>query len=280
MTQLDANGPRRVARRALLLAPSLLARPALAEAAAIRIAGSGSALGLMRQLGARHQAAGGVPVDVLPSLGSVGAVRALADGHVDIAVAIAQQPANAPAIVMLGRTPICAACHPSRPATALSGGQLAALLLAEQRHWPDGSPARLVLRPQAEGEAQSLSVAPAALRRAAPGPADRRGLPVAMTAQDNAALLAGLPGSLGLIGLAQCITEALPVQLITIDGEQPSVESLAAGRWPLAVCLVAAGQTQPRPEARALLDFLAAATTAPLLASLGVLANRPDRSGA
>ena len=70
---------------ALCLVAPLLAGKALA-ADTLTIGGTGSATELLRQVGAKFTAASEVKVDVIPSLGSTGAIRALADGKLDIAV--------------------------------------------------------------------------------------------------------------------------------------------------------------------------------------------------
>ena len=46
----------------------------------LRLGGTGSAVGMLQQVGAEFSAATGVKVEVVASLGSTGAVRALTDG--------------------------------------------------------------------------------------------------------------------------------------------------------------------------------------------------------
>jgi phosphate transport system substrate-binding protein len=269
-----ANQGHAIARRACLTAPILLAWPARADRTTVRVGGTGAALGLLQHLGTRHHASGGAAVEVLPSLGSVGARNALAEGRIDIAVTI--EPEAPRAGISLGLTPLCAVCHATRRSTDLTLDELAALLMAERRRWPDGSPVRLVLRPSHDRELLPLATGPAPLRRVAQGPADRAGLPVAMTSQENASLLTTLTGSIGLMPLAQIITERLDLGLIAIGGVRPGVDSLAAGRWPWAIRFVVTGQARPRPSAQAFLDILAAPATK---AELGVLGVMPERQG-
>jgi phosphate transport system substrate-binding protein len=52
----------------------------------LRVGGTGSAIGMLQQVGAEFTAADGGKIDIVPSLGSTGAIRALADGVIDIAV--------------------------------------------------------------------------------------------------------------------------------------------------------------------------------------------------
>jgi ABC-type phosphate transport system substrate-binding protein len=57
-----------------------------AAADTLRLGGTGAAIGMLQQVGTEFTAITGVKVEVIPSLGSTGAVRALGDGWLDIAV--------------------------------------------------------------------------------------------------------------------------------------------------------------------------------------------------
>lgn len=52
----------------------------------LRVGGTGSAIGMLQQVGAEFTAATGIKIDVVHSLGSSGAIRAVVDGMLDIAV--------------------------------------------------------------------------------------------------------------------------------------------------------------------------------------------------
>ena len=69
----------------LLLAGAIPVGGATA-AETLRLGGTGTAIGMLRQVGAEFTAATGVKVEVVASLGSAGAIRALGDGLLDIAV--------------------------------------------------------------------------------------------------------------------------------------------------------------------------------------------------
>ena len=64
--------------------PLLAATAAAAQT--LRLGGTGSALGMLRQVGAEFATATEIKIDVVPTLGSTGAIRALADGKLDMAV--------------------------------------------------------------------------------------------------------------------------------------------------------------------------------------------------
>src|SRR5919198_1706517 len=85
---------------------------------ALRVGGTGAATELLRALGAAYYARGGDSVEVIPSLGSTGALRALADGVLDLAVSARPlDPQEAAALVVLKkmRTPFVLATSHHRP---------------------------------------------------------------------------------------------------------------------------------------------------------------------
>jgi phosphate transport system substrate-binding protein len=63
------------------------AQPALADGAVVRVGGTGIALAALQQVGASLTAAEpGIRVDVLPSMGTPGGIKALVEGAIDVAV--------------------------------------------------------------------------------------------------------------------------------------------------------------------------------------------------
>ena len=56
---------------------------------------------------------------------------------------------------------------------------------------------------------------------------------------------------------------------LALDGEPPTVETLAAGRYKLSRTLYVAWRDQPGPDAARFLAFLSATETRELLARLG-----------
>ena len=63
------------------------AQPALADGAVVRVGGTGIALAALQQVGASLTATEpGIRVDVLPSMGTPGGIKALVEGAIDVAV--------------------------------------------------------------------------------------------------------------------------------------------------------------------------------------------------
>jgi phosphate transport system substrate-binding protein len=271
--------PRRALVAIALAVPGAAPRFAAADARTpVFVGGTGTAIGLLQAL-AELQAARDVPPwRVLPSLGSEGGLRALAAGRLDIAFSLHEASPGDPTLQrqVLARTPVALVTRGGGPARHLSADQAVRLLGGEDAAWPDGSPARPVLRPPREREWLALPPAAAAIARMAEGPQRRAGQVVAATAQENIAALAAIPGSIGVVTLGQLLVERADLQVVALDGLVPGVDALRAGRWPHAVTVHAAARAPVQGAAAAVLAFLAAPEAGAAMEALGYLpAARP-----
>ena len=110
-----------------------------------------------------------------PSLGSTGAIRALTDGLLDIAVPARPLKADESAAglrqVAVLRTAYVMATSHSNP-NGLKSADLAGIFAAEKPTWADGTPIRIILRPRSDTDT-------ALLGRIVPryGRGDRNGAP-------------------------------------------------------------------------------------------------------
>src|SRR5450755_2664103 len=172
----------------LLLAGSLQAGNA-AAADTLRVGGTGTATGMLQQVGAEFIAATGVKVEVIASLGSTGAIRALSDGWLDIAVpARPLKPDEAAAglrQVAAVRTAYVIATSNSSP-NGLKSADLAGIFAAEKPVWADGTPIRIILRPRSDSDTALIGELFAGMGEALEAARRRAELPTAATDQDNA----------------------------------------------------------------------------------------------
>ena len=126
----------------------------------LRIGGTGTAIGMLQQVGAVFSAATGVTVEVVPNLGSTGAVGALRDGWLDIAIpARPLKPDEAAAglrQVEVLRTAYVIATSHSNP-NGLKSADLARIFAAEKPTWADGTPIRIILRPRSDTDTALLA---------------------------------------------------------------------------------------------------------------------------
>lgn len=242
---------------ALCLAVPLLAGNAAAEP--LRAGGTGSALGLLRQVGAEFASAAETKIDAIPALGSSGAVRALADGKLDIAVLArpltADQTAAGLAQVLVLRTAFVFATSHRSP-NGLKSGELARIYAADKPTWADGAPIRIILRPRSEADSALLGQLFGGMDAAIEAARRRIDLPSAATDQDNVDLAKRALGSLITTTASQLATEHHDLRVVPLDGVAPSLANLESGAYPFAKKLYVIVRADGRSEARRFVDFL------------------------
>lgn len=199
--------------------------PAVADT--LRIGGTGVALGGMKILGEAFEKQNpGTTVEVLPSLGSSGGVKALIAGAIDLAVtsralkdAEKEQGVTAR---LYATTPLAIVTSTGTQTDGITTGQLAEFYAGTTETWPSGERVRVVLRPTTETDVQFLRGLSEDMARAVDTAFERPGLLIATNDQDNAEALEGLPGSIGAVALGQIATEARQLKVLALDGIVPS----------------------------------------------------------
>lgn len=260
-----------------LLLSCAVAWPLLAEDALIRISGTGTGTGILKMLGRRFEKENpGIKVQVLPSIGSTGGIRAVTDGKIQLACASrALRPEEAAQGVReqpFARTPLVFAVQQQNPVESLSLNEIVGLYEGRATHWPSGVPVRVVLRPRSDtahglvsGLSQEMAVA---VEKALARP----GAILAMTDQDAADQLEKSPGGLGTSTLGLIKSESRKLRPVTLDGIRPDLEALARGDYSYSVAL---SLVLPReggsPELERFLKFLRSRPAAEILRSNGFL---------
>ncbi len=260
-------------RRTLLLAT--LTAPAVTRARAerpVRVSGSSLSSSVMRRLGAAFLAAGGTSVLVLPSVGSDGAVRALAAGALDLAVlsrpTAARDAASGVRSVPFATTALAFVMRDAEPPRDLTPDDIAEILWGRRTAWPDGSPLRLVRRQPSDGDWDLLATLSPALAAAVAAGRVRPGVPTYVSDGDLADAIERLPGGLGPMTLGQVAAESRPLRPVTLAGVVPDLPALRRGAWPLVKELHIAHGPAPGDAARDFLTFLGGGEAAALLAGL------------
>lgn len=254
-----ARRPRSIASP---LAAALLLAGLPARGEELRISGTGSALGTMARVArAFEQASPGVQVRVLPSLGTSGAVKAVAAGALDVGLSGRALTAEEGALGVVGvevaRSPYVFAVGPRARVTRTSAEEIARIFRGEQTSWPGGERIRLVLRPATDADVLFLRRLSPALDAALGAALARPGMLLATTNQESDALVGRTPGALGLTTLAQLTTDPRGLTPLAWEGADPTLANLAAGTYPLWKPLILVLGTAPAPAARRLLRFLA-----------------------
>jgi phosphate transport system substrate-binding protein len=216
-----------------------------------------------------------VQVDVIPSMGTSGGLKALKEGAIEIAIAARGVNADERAIGLRE-----AACLTTpfvfvssyRGAAELSRAQLADAYAAPAPTWPDGTPLNVILRSRAGSENQFLIDKMPILRMAFDKAFKRGGVPIASTDQDNAALAQRIAGSLTSMTLVQIRAEQLNLQVLPLDGVVPSGETLAAYPLQMRLCLIVRADVAARTS-KVIAHLRSPAGTA-LIESLGATLDR------
>jgi phosphate transport system substrate-binding protein len=255
-------------------------------AAAVRIAGTGGALGAMRALVEAHRRSdpSAAAVRFLPNFGSSGGISAVLEGEADLALT-ARPPTGAERAAgalyrAYARTPFAFATHEGTPVRSLALADAVRIYAGDLAEWPDGSPVRLVRRPFNDTDTTVLRGLSQAMAQAVDAAQRRPGLITAGNDHENADALEAVRGSFGGVALSQVLAERRRLVLLALEGVEPGLEALAAGRYPLAKTFGFVTRGEPSAAAAALMDFVAGPEGGAALAVLGQERSDAPRGGA
>ena len=246
---------------ALFLLGSLSVMPCSAPAAgAIRISGTGSALGSLRQVAVEFEKEQGAAVTIVPSMGSSGGIRAVADGALDIAVSSRplkdEERQRGLSELEYARTLFVPIAHPSVPVTGLSRADIIGALIGSLVTWPNGERVRFVLRPESDTDSRMLRDLSPQVSRAVDTARGREGMLVALTDQNNADLIEKTPGAVGFSTLSLVRAEQRQVKVLALDGVQPETATYRSGAYGPVKSLYLVTRADAQPAAKALVRFL------------------------
>lgn len=240
----------------------------------LKIGGTGSALGDMTRLAdAYMRTHPDTKIIVLPSLASVGGIRALRADTLSIALTAEpvspEETAAGLTAVPYAKTALGFATRADTPADAVTSAWLSDVYSGKVTQWPDGTPIRLVLRPEHDSDTKIISRSSEVMTQAVKAALSRPGLLIEDTAQAAAQKLAQLKGSLGSASLAQIKSEQVAIKLLALDGIMPSAETLASGRYPLVRTFYHVTRADTSATVRDFIAFLKSDEAAAILAKTG-----------
>ncbi len=205
----------------------------------LRVGGTGAAMATMQALGdafIAHHRGEALAVEILPTVGSTGGIRAVGDGVITMAASLRplRPPETARGLVAVsyGRTPFVFVTT-NRQATGVTTPEILAIYRAEKRFWDDGTPLRPILRPKADTATQALEMLIPEVGTALDALRRRGDLPVATTEQDNLDFAQRVDGSFASSTLAQVVAEHADLRLLTFDGKAPTLINLEEALYPL-----------------------------------------------
>jgi phosphate transport system substrate-binding protein len=239
----------------------LLSLTVSVHAETLRAGGVGAATQLLPAL---YAASGEqqVKLEVIPSLGSGGGLRALADGALDFAVSgrllNAEELKQGLKIVATVRTPFVLVTSTAAPG-GLKSSEISGVFSSPKSTWADGSPVRLILRPKSDTDTPILGGMFPGMVAAIETARTRQDVPIAATDQDNADAAERIPGSLAGSTLTQVRTEKRNLGFIAIDGVSPSLEALENGTYPYGKNIYFVTSAKKNPAVEKFLTFVQSA---------------------
>lgn len=242
----------------------------------LRIGGTGGSLGAMRVFaGAFQKSNPGVKIQVLPSLGSFGGIKAVLNGTLDIGISARElkhdEQRRGGVQQEYAKTPLIFVANRKVTVSGLTTSALEKLYAGEMQSWPGGTRVRLVLRPAVETDTALVKGISPSMNRAMAAALSRQGMIVALTDQENGEVVTRTPGALGISTLAQVITEKLPVKILTYNGVKPDPKSAADGTYPLVKRFFLVTGPHTPPLAQRFIAFLTSPQGRKLLNQTGHL---------
>jgi phosphate transport system substrate-binding protein len=263
-------------RGAVLAGLVLAVSPATSSAQeqSIKISGNGASLATMQVLAQAYASVQpGASINVLPSVGSSGGIKAMLAGALQIAVSARELTAaevQAGAVATeCGRTPFVFATASTHPVNAVKTQDLVDFYAGRTLSWPDGSKLRLVLRPSTDSDTATVKAMSPEMREAASMAEQRKGMVFAVTDQEAASNIEKVPGALGTSTLALILSEHRAIKPLALDGVMPSPQTLASGAYPLhrSIYLVTGPKTSM--QALAFVAFIRSPAGAEILQRMG-----------
>jgi len=216
----------------------------------VKIGGTGFALGVMKMLAESFEKQyPGVKIQVFPSLGSSGGIKAVLKGALDIGISartLNEAEMNRGVIAReIARTPFVIFANSSVNKDRLTFQELERIYGGQLLSWPDGTRIRLVLRPKEEQDMKIIRKFSPAMDQAVAFALNREGMIHAITDQENASAVEKTVGALGCGSLTQILSENLQVKVLSLNGVKPSVEGLVdgSGPWFKSLYLVTTAKT-------------------------------------
>jgi phosphate transport system substrate-binding protein len=245
-----------------------------ASAETLRLAGTGGAMAMVDRIAAEFDVATGIKIQIIPGLGSKGAISAAADGAVDLVVS-ARLPNPDEAGLGLTASPIARTAlvlvTSHRKPNSLNSTELPGIYSAANPKWADGSPVHIILRTRFDGDSIILAQRFRGMSEAMEVARQRQEIPVAATDQDSADLAEHLAGSFVQAGLSQIKTEKRDLRFVPIDGVEPTLENFESGKYPYEKIFYLLYRTNMRATAERLVDFIRSAKGRSILRETGNL---------
>lgn len=260
-----------------LAALSLLSSvPAALAADTIRLNGTGSGLVLMKPLIAAFQKENnGVSFDLEKSLGSSASIKAVAKNALDLAVSGRPlKPAESQEGLVqqeYGRMPFVVVTNKQVRVDNLTLKELAAMFAGQTAKWPDGELVRVVLRPNEDVDSKLTRALSPEMDRALTAAQGRQDMLLGLTDNDAFENVKKTRGALGMLSLSLPLSEPGAVNVVRLNGVEPTVAGLASGKYPYAKSLYLIAPKTPGEAVSRFIKFLGSRKGRALAAKYGLV---------
>ena len=264
-----------------LIAAVMFNLPGSSLAATLQIGGTGAGLGTMRQLGDAFQKRfPSTLVEIHPSVGSTGGIRAVIAGKLDIGISarplkteeLGQGITESP----YAKTPLVFAVHKKLSQTELTFNEAIGIYDGSLSQWTDGTTIRVILRPATESDTVLLQQFIPGMDVAMEKAYKRRGPPLAVTDQDTADKIQKIAGAVGPSTLALIWGENRPLKALALNNVPATVENMANGTYPMSKTLSLVTATNPGKEVQNFIDFIRSGEGSAILSRTGHLVLKPN----
>lgn len=212
-------------------------RLSAADSVTIKIGGTGGALGSIKELALAYQKKHpNITVRIIPHLGTRGGIKAVIDGAIDIGFAgrklTPQELQQGLQEYEYARSPFIFVTKGTGKSMDLTTDTVAKIYRGEISKWPDGTPIRLLMRPEGDVDTIMLKAISPEIRDAVIRAESREGLLTAMDDQQNCDMLEKIKGAFGTSTLTQIISEKRSLTALPFNGVKPDIKAMIAGRYP------------------------------------------------
>lgn len=207
------------------------------------ITGNGSSISIMKVMADAFQKQyPNVTVNIPPSIGSTGGIRAVKEGKIDIGLSARslKPEERVPGIIQeaYGRTAFIFGVQESNPIEGFSLTEIKEIYAGKRRTWPDGMPIRMVLRPMSDAYSTFLAGINPGMKSASEKAHSIPGVFVGITTDHEAAVqIERTPGSFGMTSVGIVAVEKLKIKALSVDGVLPTLPNVAAGKYPYVLTM-------------------------------------------
>ncbi|MBF0262770.1 MAG: substrate-binding domain-containing protein [Magnetococcales bacterium] len=261
----------------------MLGSASIPQAAPLRVSGTGAVISTVRQLAEIHQKEH-PELElrfITPPMGSSGSIKALTTDQLDLALTgrpLKKEEADKGLVqTWIGRSPFAFVVQRDSALSAITLVQAADLYAGRQTTWPDGSKARIILRPLQDADTTLLQSLSPKMHEAVKSAHQRRqpGSAMADSDLDLVEMVEKVPGAMGSVAMTLIIAEKRPLKGLTLDGVEPTVAALEQNRYAPFKPLYFVTRQETMPQLAGLIAFLGTDTGRTRMHALGLSTTHP-----